>query len=71
MVGAPSCIFMGAHVICFGTWTSNVNANRILWHIDERTNAVIASSRSTAPSASSLAKSNHFSMRRARAPGRS
>ena len=35
VVGAPSCVFLN-RIVCFGTWASNINANRILWHLSER-----------------------------------
>ncbi len=35
VVGAPSGVFLNK-IVCFGTWAANVNANRILWHVNER-----------------------------------
>jgi hypothetical protein len=34
--GAAPPVSMAGHVLCFGTWAGNVNANRIHWHLKER-----------------------------------
>lgn len=36
VVGAAASTFLSDGVVCFGSWAADVNANQVLWHIDER-----------------------------------